>query len=169
MSKRQQRQDHYSGIPWVHVSPEEVRNHPKGQLTALLWAIGLYFIVTALLKMGLYRSEGAGFGWALFLGLWPLLTGIGLLIRAPWALILAVISAGLSAYTLIRGMDVLSQVAATGSVYFEGDRFLIAPLVELLISVGILFHLMDGDRPNFIYRHRYRKYSVLNEDNNDAG
>lgn len=163
MTDRHEKPDQYSGIPWVYVTPKEVRAHPKGQLTPVLWAIGLFFIASALLKMGLVRASGMPLGWTLVLGAWPFLTGLGLLMRAPWALILAVISAGLSAYTLLAGASGIGGIAGGGAVYVEGDSYMLVPLFELLAYIGILFHLMDGDRPNFIYRHRYRKYSVLKE------
>ena len=34
-------------------------------------------------------------------------------------------------------------------------------LIADIANVGILFYLIDGDRPNLIYRHRYRKYSAV--------
>ncbi len=148
MTDRYEKQDHYTGIPWVSVTPQEVRGHPKGQLTPLLWLIGLFFIGSALLKIWLLAQGGLGLGGAVLSGLFPLLTGIGLLMRAPWALILAVLSAGFSLFGLVRG--------------FGTDTSLIY-LGETIIMAGILFYLMDGDRPNFIYRHRYRKYSVLKD------
>ena len=38
-------------------------------------------------------------------------------------------------------------------------------LFETIANVGILFYLIDGDRPNLIYRHRYRQYSAKETDN----
>lgn len=139
------RGDFYSGIPWVNVTPQQAHSHPKGRLNLLLWAIAGYFIAIGVLKFGLALNYGAGFGIAALNGVWPMLTGLGLALRVPWAVIMAMISAALTVYALVRGLG--------------GDGSIIV-LLETLINVGILFYLVDGDRPNLIYRHRYRKYSV---------
>jgi len=81
---------------------------------------------------------------ALLNGVWPILTGLGLAFRVPWAIVMAVISAGLTIYALVRG--------------FGGGG--VMTLFETLISVGVLFYLVEADRPNLIYRYRYRKYSA---------
>ncbi len=148
MTDQQDRPDAYSGIPWVHVPREKVLAHPKGRLSPALWAIAGFFVLSALFKMGFLVVNGAGILAALALGLWPLLTGIGLMLRVPWALVMAVISAGVSLFVLVRGL---------------GQEASWVLLAEMLINAGIVFYLMDGDRPNFIYRHRYRKYSALKD------
>ncbi|MCF2872105.1 hypothetical protein L0664_13600 [Octadecabacter sp. G9-8] len=144
------RGDFYSGLPWVNVPPEQARAHPKGKLNLILWLIAAYFVAIGALKFGLVLSYGAGIGVAILNGIWPVLTGIGLALRVPWAIIMAMISAGLTVYALVRGLG--------------GDGTLIT-LFEVIANVGILFYLLDGDRPNLIYRHRYRKYSA----DEDAG
>lgn len=149
MSERHEKQDAYSGIPWVYVSPEEVRAHPKGRLSPTLWATGLFFIASGLAKGWVLAAGGAGTGLALLAGALPLLTGVGLLIRAPWALVLAVVSAGLTLFSLFR------DIGGEAGLYY---------LAEALVMAGILFYLLDGDRPNFIYRHRFRKYSAVKEE-----
>ena len=139
------RGDFYSGIPWVNVAPQQARAHPKGKLNLVLWAIVAYFIGIGSLKFGLALSYGAGFGIALLNGIWPFLTGIGLALRVPWAIIMATIAALLTIYALVRSLG--------------GDGSLVI-LLQTLANVGILFYLVDGDRPNLIYRHRYRQYSA---------
>lgn len=143
------RGEYYSGIPWVNVTPQQARNHPKGKLNAILWVIALFFFLTGALRIYFAIADGYGIQFALLSGVWPLLVGLGLAFRVPWAVVMACISAGLSMYFLIRSFGV------------GADVFL---LVQTLISVGILFYLVDADRPNLIYRHRYRKYSAQKED-----
>ncbi len=159
----EERQDTYSGIPWVYVSRAEVWAHPKGQLTGLLWAIALYLILAGIGKAGLLIGQGVPVGWALLLGAFPLACGMGLILRAPWAVVLAAVSAGLTVFQLLGG---LGQVGALGgnAVDFGGLSPQFWTLIHLLISVGIVFYLIDGDRPNFIYRHRYRKYSAVRDE-----
>ncbi len=149
MPKRTERPEFYSGIPWVYVTPHQARALPQGKLNAILYLICVYFIGIAILKFGLVLSVGAGLGVALLNSIWPFLTGLGLLFRVPWSIIMAVVSAGLTVWTLVRGTQ----------AGLPSDTNLI-PLFETMINVGILFYLIDADRPNFIYRHRYRKYSV---------
>lgn len=149
MSEKPKRGDFYSGIPWVNVTAQEAHAHPLGKLGPIEWAIALYFIALATLKVGLTLAYGFGFGNAFLNGIWPFLVGLGLALRVPWAVIMALISAALTAYALVRGLG--------------GGGSLIT-LFEMIASVGILFYLIDADRPNLIYRHRYRKYSV--EDDN---
>lgn len=151
MSEKEERPDAYSGIPWVYVSKEEVWGHPKGRLSLILWAVALYFIISAVAKVVIYTGAGLGLGLAVVSGLFPFLTGVGLILRVPWAIMLAIISASISLFSLMRGMG------EGAGIYY---------LAEALIQAGIVFHLMDGDRPNFVYRHRYRKYSV-GESGND--
>ena len=107
--------------------------------------IGFRFIFIGLLKFGIVIWYGFGVFIALLNAIWPLLTGLGLAFRVPWSLVMASMSAGLTIYALIRGLG--------------GDGDLLV-LFESIANVGILFYLLEGDRPNFIYRHRYRKYSV---------
>lgn len=141
------RGDYYSGIPWVYVEPEKARAHPKGKLNAVMWLIVAYFLAVAVLKVYLSFRYGAGFAVAFLNAIWPLLAGLGLALRVPWSIVMAMVSAGLTIYALLQGV--------------EGPNPLLT-LGQTIINVGILFYLIDGDRPNLIYRHRYRKYSVEN-------
>lgn len=148
-----EKQDIYSGIPWVYVTPEQARNHPKGQLTAILWIIGGYLVLIGLIKFYVFWASGFALGVVLIGGLLPFLAGAGLLLRMPWAVVATLIMAGFNLYAFVR------NVGPDSTALF---------LLDALISVGIIFYLAEGDRPNFIYRHRYRKYSVLQEGKDDA-
>ena len=151
MTDKKKRGDFYSGIPWVFVTPEQARAHSKGTLGFWLWLIVVYFIATAILKFYLSISYNAGLTIAILNSIWPLFVGLGLAIRAPWAVILAAISAALTVFALVRGL---------------GGNGTLITLFETLMNVGILFYLVDSDRPNLIYRHRYRKYSAVDADDN---
>lgn len=156
MASRKQKTDFYSGIPWVHVTPEQARALPQGKLNLFLYAICIYFLCVAALKFGFILSVGAGLGVALLNSIWPFLTGLGLLFRVPWAIIMAVVSASLTVWFLVRG----PQIAGT-------DGASLVPMCETIFNVGILFYLVEADRPNLIYRHRYRKYSVEQTEDTD--
>ena len=149
MSDKPKRRDFYSGIPWVNVTAQEAHAHPLGKLGPIEWTIAIYFIAISILKFWLAFDYGYGFGVAFLNSIWPFLVGLGLAFRVPWSVIMAMVSTALTAYALVRGLG--------------GGGDLIT-LFEMIASVGILFYLIDADRPNLIYRHRYRKYSV--EDDN---
>jgi hypothetical protein len=149
MSDKPSRRDFYSGIPWVNVTAQEARAHPLGKLGPIEWVIVAYFIGISILKFWIAHDFRLGLQVAVLNSIWPFLVGLGLALRVPWAVIMAMISAALTAYALVRGLG--------------GGGDLIT-LFEMIASVGILFYLIDADRPNLIYRHRYRKYSV--EDDN---
>lgn len=149
MTKRLEERDAYSGLTWVYVAARDVRGHPKGRLNAALWAIVLFLVGTGLLKLAVFVNAGASLSMAALSGLFPVLTGVGLALRVPFALVIAIIMAGITLYTTVGAMG------SDQSIWF---------LVDSLVAVGIIFYLLDGDRPNFIYRHRYRKYSELSDD-----
>ena len=144
-----QKSDYYSGIPWVYVDPAQARAHPKGQLTWVLTAIGGYLVLTGLWKAWVFADAGYAWGVVILGGILPLLAGAGLLLRMPWAIVVTIVMAGFTLYAFVRNLRA------------DPDLFL---LVDALIAVGIIFYLIEGDRPNFIYRHRYRKYSVEDDD-----
>ncbi|PWG16634.1 hypothetical protein [Salibaculum griseiflavum] len=136
----------YSGIPWVHVEPEVARAHPKGQLTFALRVIAGYLVVIGLFKLWVFWGAGYAPGVILLGGLLPVLAGLGLWARMPWAVVVTLVMAGFNLYAFVRNVGADPGLL----LLFDG-----------IVSVGIIFYLVEGDRPNFIYRHRYRKYSVL--------
>lgn len=148
MSDQKEQSDFYSGIPWVYITPTQARSLSKGALGPVLWAIVAYFLFVAGLKFWWVLSVGGGLGIAVLNSIWPFLAGAGLALRVPWAMVMAMIAAAVTIYALVRGLG--------------GDGSLIV-LAETVANVGILFYLIDADRPNLIYRHRYRKYSVEEE------
>ena len=45
--------------------------------------------------------------------------------------------------------------------------FILATLMIDAIGIGIVFYMVEGDRPNLIYRHRYRSYRAEREAGDD--
>ena len=158
MSKQSGEREYYSGVPWVYVTPQEARNHPLGRPGLIIWGIATCFIVISVLKFWWLMGDGAGIASAFLNSIWPFLAGVGLMLRVPWAVFLAIVPSALTLYLLVRGMG------SSASIYY---------LLETILHVGILFYLIDADRPNLIYRHRYRKYSAAEAgdapDKSDAG
>lgn len=144
--------DSYSGIPWVYVDPVEARAHPKGQLTLALYGIIAYLLVTGALKLIVFLMAGYPMGVVILGAVLPVLAGLGLWLRAPWAVVVTILMAGFSLYAFARNLRA------------NPDLML---LVDALVAVGIIFYLLEADRPNLIYRHRYRKYSALREGEHD--
>lgn len=147
------RRDFYSGLPWVYIEPEQARSLSMGKLGVVLWLIVAYFITAAVLKAYWVWDAGLGFGFIVLNAIWPLLTGLGLAFRVPWAVMMAIVSTALTVFMIVQGLG--------------GPTDLIL-LAEMVINVAALFYLMDADRPNLIYRHRYRQYSVDRAADTDA-
>lgn len=177
MSDSKNRRDFYSGVPWVNVTPQQARAHPKGQLGVVLWAIALYFLASAAWKFYVASTFDVGVMVVLLNGIWPLLAGVGLILRVPWSVFMAIVSAATTVWAVIRssratatlynsseGAASMGFLQGVFGIDSYGDAFFVLLLVELIIHIGILFHLMDGDRPNLIYRHRYRQYSAARDD-----
>lgn len=148
MTERPEERDPYSGLKWVYVTRDEVIGHPKGRLNLVLWLIAAFLIGSGLVKLWVFATSGAPLAMVLLSGLAPLLTGLGLALRAPYAIVAAIIMAAITLFSTMRAMG-------------EGQSILF--LFDALVALGIIFYLLDGDRPNFIYRHRYRKYSEERE------
>lgn len=143
-----------NGAHWVHVSAEEVRAHPKGRPGLVLWAIAAWFAASGALEMALVQAAGAPV-WSGVLGLLSLLTGVGLILAVPWAYVLAVL---LPARFIVGFAQTLGADGA-GSLAF-GPFGHVVVLVQAVIAVVVIFHLVEGDRPNLIYRRRFRSYSA---------
>lgn len=162
MSGRKTNRDQYSGIPWVDVTPQQARAHPKGHLGSLLWVIALYFIGTSIAKFYFAMAAGAGVGIAVLNGIWPFLAGIGLALRVPWSVFMVIVSVAITAYSLFAGLRPHFSLPENAAPPALGET--LPYLLDMIVNVAILFYLIDGDRPNLIYRHRYRQYSAVEPD-----
>jgi len=142
-----------NGAQWVHVSRDAARAHRKGRPGVLLWAIAAWFAASGGLEVAL-AAAGAPW-WTGALGALSLVAAAGLILRVPWAYVLAVL---LPARYIIGFVQAIGggAVALTGAPQL--DQALV--LAQAVISVLVIFHLVEGERPNLIYRHRYRSYEA---------
>lgn len=144
--------DQQTGAQWVYVTPDMARAHPQGKLNAALWAIATVFVALGLLKLA--AAVSAGFAFILVLGgAFQLLTGVMLAMRAPYAVLLA-------------GAQLLITLFGTVTSGMMGELF---QLGVLIFSAGSLFYLTEGDRPNLIYRHRYRSFRGKSDAGDSGG
>ncbi len=149
------RMDKTTGAQWVYVTPEMARGHPKGRLGATLWAIVAVFAAFGVLRI--YAFVQTGNTILLVVALLQILTALMLAIRAPWAVGLAGVQMVLSLLGTITG-DALRELAYLD----QAEAFL--TLGNLIFSGLTLFYLFEGDRPNLIYRHRFRSFRGQPED-----
>ena len=77
------------------------------------------------------------------------MTGAGLVVRHRLAYLLALF---IPIIFLIR---FFSEATGYGTVYFAQNML---ALINALVAVGVCFYMFEGDRPNFIFRRRYRSY-----------
>ncbi|MEO1704958.1 MAG: hypothetical protein AAFR53_07735 [Pseudomonadota bacterium] len=138
------------GRHWVYVTPAEAFAHPKGRPGLGEYAMALWFAGIGAFEAAININFGTfGIVPAVFTGL-LLLSAVGLIFRAPWSYVLSILLA-------VREMFGFIQLIGGGA--FEVPPALAAyGVVNAIIGAGIIFYLIEGDRPNFIYRHRYRSY-----------
>ena len=107
----------------------------------MLWIIVIIFLGTAGFQVWQTLNGLASFGWVG--AILKIATAVLLVLRAPWALVLAMVQLIVSVFTLATFLvDGISPFA----------------IVELIFVVFAVSYLMEGDRPNLIYRHRFRSY-----------
>ena len=140
------------GRQWVYVSDEQVRGHAKGQFGLLIWAICLWFVCIGGLEIVLGSSTSLSrlaYGFALF-G-----TGAGLVLRNRFAYLVALF---IPMIFLIR---FFSQASGYGTIMVNTAQYY--DLINALVTVVVCFYMFEGDRPNFIFRRRYRSYRAESE------
>ncbi|MEM6727247.1 MAG: hypothetical protein AAF618_01990 [Pseudomonadota bacterium] len=138
------------GRHWVYVTPNEAFAHPKGRPGLSIYLMALWFAGIGAFEAAVNLNFGA-FGpvQALFTGL-LLLCAFGLVFRAPWSYVLAI---------LLAVRETFGFVQLIGGGAFEVPPLLaVYGVTNAIIGIGIIFYMVEGDRPNFIYRHRYRSY-----------
>jgi len=138
------------GRHWVYVTAEEAFSHPKGRPGIAQYAMALWFAGIGAFEAAINLNFGAfGVVQAVFT-LLLLACAVGLVIRAPWSYVLAILLA-------VREMFGFIQLIGGGA--FDVPPFLaLYGVANAIIGTGIIFYMVEGDRPNFIYRHRYRSY-----------
>ena len=138
------------GRHWVYVTAEEAFAHPKGRPGLGEYAMALWFAGIGAFEAAINLNFGVfGIVQAVFTAL-LLACAVGLVFRAPWSFVLAILLA-------VREMFGFIQLIGGGA--FEVPPLLaVYGVTNAIIGVGIIFYMIEGDRPNFIYRHRYRSY-----------
>lgn len=131
--------DPVTGERWVYVSREMARAHPKGGLDWRLYAIIVYLVGVA--AAWFVEFVFAGYALSLFmLSLLPMLAALGLVLRSPFALVLVVIIFAMGAFRMVTNIGAMNLVG----------------LGQILMLGFFAVYLLTGERPNLIYRHRYR-------------
>jgi hypothetical protein len=132
-----------NGPAWVYVDQPAALGHPKGNLGVALYGVALWLALTAAFETSLIWA-GAPTWWAAF-GLLGLFAAFGIVTRVPWSLVLTILLAARQIVGFFRDVE-------------AGLPFVF--LIQACIAFLVVFYLLEGDRPNLIYRHRYRKYSA---------
>ena len=135
------------GRHWVYVTEAEIRSHKKGYFGTFIWLVCLWFICVG----GLEVILGANTTLVrLFFGALLFFTGVGLCVRKRFAYLLALF------IPLVFIIRFFSTAAGYGTVSISPSQYY--DLCNAMITVGVCFYLFEGDRPNFIFRRRYRSY-----------
>lgn len=151
MSDENKQIDPETGIPWITVPQQTAHDHPKGQIGGPLLVVLAYLLLGGGFKLWIHLSTGAGIGALVLGGALPVIAGLLMAQRQGWGYWLAVLSCG---YVFFHGIQ-----------YVGGHLIW---LVDMIGAAATLFYLFDGDRPNLIYRHRYRQYSVVEGKGDDV-
>ena len=132
------------GRHWVYVSAGDAHAHRLGQPGVILWAVAAWLMLNAgLAIISIMGGSLSGLLWgAVFAG-----AAMGLIFRKYWGWWLC----------LLGCIRVLWIFAILGGAKAIGPGGLIF-LGNAVIAVGVGFYLIEGARPNLIYRHRYRSY-----------
>ncbi|WP_208352046.1 hypothetical protein [Pseudaestuariivita rosea] len=130
--------DKETGGRWVEVTPAMAHAHPKGKPGIAIWLIVAWFGTTAILQITMLLIGTLPI-FLIFLPIINALTAVALASRAPAAVWLTMIAGGLQV--------LLMMMAASPITVFTAA-----------ITLLIIFYILDGDRPNLIYRHRYRSF-----------
>ncbi|MEO0914864.1 MAG: hypothetical protein AAFY59_18100 [Pseudomonadota bacterium] len=124
---------------WVKLDRAEALAHPKGRLGWVLWGIVCFLLIRA----GGFVMMAQVFGGAL---LWVqvavmLVLVAALVLRMPLALPLLILHMMLVIFWFVGTLEGPPEVA---------------PLVDVVIPMGIIGYMLEAPRPNMIYRYRYR-------------
>ncbi len=140
--------DQNTGAQWVYVTAQMARAHPKGRLSIELWLVVAYFVAVAAVRVAdvaAYGQSGAWIVYAVQIGI-PLLLAALIALRAPWSASVAIVLVGLGVVASLKGLE-------------QADDPL--QIFNIAVLIGIAVYLHYGDRPNLIYRHRYRSYAPI--------
>lgn len=140
------------GRHWVYPSEAQVRSHAKGRFPPAIWLICLWFVCVGGLEIVLGSSASL---LRLAYGLLLFAAGAGLVVRNRLAYLVALF---LPLIFLIR---FFIQAAGFGTIVISPGQYY--DLINALVTVVVCFYMFEGDRPNFIFRRRYRSYRAESE------
>lgn len=138
------------GRHWVYVTAEEAFGHPKGRPGLAEYAMALWFAGIGAIEASISLSFGQ---FGVVQGVFTVLLmfcAVGLILRSPWSYVLSILLA-------VREMFGFIQLIG-GGAYEVPPMLALYGVANAIVGTGIIFYLIEGDRPNFIYRHRYRSY-----------
>ena len=135
------------GRQWIYVTDLQVRDHPKGHFGVFIWIICLWFACVGGLEIVL---GGLSSMPRLVYGVFVFITAVGLVLRNRLAYLMALF------VPMIFLIRFFSQATGYGTTTISLAQYY--DLVNALIAVAVCFYMFEGDRPNFIFRRRYRSY-----------
>lgn len=135
------------GRQWIYVTDAQVRGHSKGHFGIFIWIVCLWFSCVGGLEIILGSSSSLP---RLVFGILVFLVGAGLVVRNRLAYLLALF------VPIIFLIRFFSQATGYGTAMVTPAQYY--DLVNALVTVGVCFYMFEGDRPNFIFRRRYRSY-----------
>ena len=135
--------DPSTGAQWVYVPRHVAHGHRLGRVGGLMWGAILYYLSVAL------------FSLAALLGYYPIENFFGVLIHGVLVILTVLILLGFA----IRGQATIMFAA----VHFAASvaLALTGPFTGVVaggMSFLVMFYLLDSDRANLTFRHRYRSW-----------
>ncbi len=138
------------GRHWVYVTANQAAGHPKGRPGIVIYAIAVWFAAIGAFEAAILLTNGMfGLVGGIFTVL-LLVAAVLLITRSPWGYVLAILLAVRECFGFI-------QLIGGGAVGVSPELATYG-VVNAIIGAGVIMHLVEGDRPNLIYRHRYRSY-----------
>ncbi|MGB0967417.1 MAG: hypothetical protein ACPGUX_04475 [Halocynthiibacter sp.] len=139
--------DPTTGAQWVYVPRHVAHGHRLGRVGGLMWGAILYYLSVAL------------FSAAALMGYYGIENFFGVLIHGALVILAVLILLGFA----IRGQATIMFAA----VHFAASvaLALTGPFTGVLaggMSFLVMFYLLDSDRANLTFRHRYRSWTVDN-------
>jgi hypothetical protein len=135
------------GRQWIYVTDSQVREHPKGHFGVFIWIICLWFACVGGLEIVLGSISSMP---RLVFGVLVFITSAGLVLRNRLAYLLALF------VPMIFLIRFFSQATSFGTTIVNPSQYY--DLINAMVAVGVCFYMFEGDRPNFIFRRRYRSY-----------
>lgn len=135
--------DPTTGAQWVYVPRKVAHGHRLGRVGGLMWGAILYYIAEA------------AFSLSALMGYYPIENFFGTLIHGTLLTLTVLILIGFA----VRGP--LTITLAAGHFAASVVLALTGPFTGVLaggMSFLVMFYLLDSDRANLTFRHRFRSW-----------